>query len=798
MAAFIPALHAASDPRVFDAPPAEYALPVPDANAAPSPALRLLTVIERTGQARVRELVRVPLFFAAGEVKEPGELVVLDAAGEALEVQTEDIRRGPDGGLARCTLWFEASLPAHGRTTYHLVRRAKAPAARAGGFANERDDEILVQSEDDGFARFSVQTGALLELRSGEAQLRSRRGLAPEIELALAASGGAARTVRLPNDAASGRVRWASGPLLTKIEVEYRHAEVTARLEYRISRRGRALTITGVILPTREATTTVRKQLWLAGEIDGGWRVEALPAGLWPSLAAEQAMTFNVLVAARTGASLVVVPVAWGGASGRVTLHEDRLSLSATSGIGNGGENSPQTLHGFWSEAQLRWDLSQDPAGRRGTFLTAVQPLVAVVDDPRISATTLHAAIVDVVRATQPTDWRQLAGRADLLGEAESRDRSMRPRDWERNANSLVANARRSRAAILAKQGRIAEHDKGRTAGALDPYHVTYTHSPVLALWALGRVPEQMAEVGSAYARASQLAIGRVDPSGWPYIDCFFRAINMQMGATLAGLITPDPDVNRFYRDLATAAPIVGVAGKAQRPYAGRAAVGSEYSDLNYQAITDFWLRSAELLTGEDLQLHPLAYSRFSDAIDVRADEYHPFDAHKQRPSPLVRVNFFRLQPHTHRWLALSCAPFMLPLERPGDSVGATEAWHYTRAIKDRWRNWPNLTYYLLAGWGITEPPRPRVSLPAAPTGVRWSEERRGVRISWDKVPGAAGYHIYRAKHAAGPWHWVTSPHHLKKPGTLVRELEYRDDAGAPSDFYLVRAVSADGRYSRW
>src|SRR5690606_31037734 len=146
------------------------------------------------------------------------------------------------------------------------------------------------------------------------------------------------------------------------------------------------------------------------------------------------------------------------------------------------------------------------------------------------------------------------------LGDGGARQRTLQraPRAGEDNPESWVRGAQAAEARIT-EQGRraVKEHEKGRAAGGLDPYHITYTQSAVVGLAALDLVPEPTRAVGLAIARGSRVFSGRVDEAGSPYIDCFFRASNMQMGPMLFGLTegkrAGDEALVRFARDLATA-----------------------------------------------------------------------------------------------------------------------------------------------------------------------------------------------------------------------------------------------------
>ena len=274
----------------------------------------------------------------------------------------------------------------------------------------------------------------------------------------------------------------------------------------------------------------------------------------------------------------------------------------------------------------------------------------------------------------------------------------------------------------------------------------------------------------------------------------------MQMGAVLFGLVsgTDDPGTAAYYRDLMGSSSIRGVYGRALRPYSEKIGNTPDYSDYLYQAICDFWIRSDELLAGENLGLHPLAYSRYTDCIDVLADQFHGFDTRDADGSAgPARANFWRGQPHTHRWLGWSCSPFIRILERPGDTAGATEIVQYCRMLHGRWKNWPDLTYYVLAamlrkdGLGRYHAP----DLLPRPAGVTVDGAGEGMAVSWQQVPGAAGYRVYRGSVEGGPLRCINSPY-ASKP-RAVTDTRLNDPAGRPADHYLVTAVDSSGREGR-
>jgi hypothetical protein len=340
----------------------------------------------------------------------------------------------------------------------------------------------------------------------------------------------------------------------------------------------------------------------------------------------------------------------------------------------------------------------------------------------------------------------------------------------------------------------------------LDPYDITYNQSAAAALAVLDDVPAAVTAVNYAMAKAVRDEGGRVDPAGFPYIDCFSRTLNMQLGPVLFGLTAGkarnDTALVRFYRDLATSPPVQAVFGRGQRPYTGAPATKVDQTDFLYQAICDFWLRSSELLASENLSLHPLAYSRYNDCIDVMADIYHGVAA-RDKPGAVgqARANFYRGQAHTHRWLGWACAPYLRLLENPTEkaTVGLTEAIHHSEAMKGRWKNWPDLTYYILADLLVREglerhalPERPGM-----PRGLRVEDVGDGRRLEWAPVNNAAEYRVYRAERSGGPYQWINSIY-AESASQPTAQHEFMDHMAGKNFSYVITAVDTEGRESSW
>ncbi|MBK8478474.1 MAG: hypothetical protein IPL39_19960 [Opitutaceae bacterium] len=295
-----------------------------------------------------------------------------------------------------------------------------------------------------------------------------------------------------------------------------------------------------------------------------------------------------------------------------------------------------------------------------------------------------------------------------------------------------------------------------------------------------------------------------MNPAGFPRVDCFVSAFNMQIGplglALFGGRRTGDPALASWALDALHAPGVTGIYGHAQRPYPGE--IGRpETSDFLYESICDFHLRSLELATGEDLWLHPAVFGRYFDCVDVTADLQHrprPGGSAKSWP----RANFFRGQAHDHRWEAWSCAPFVGIFARAADrgEFGSTEAAYWLHEQSRRSQQWSELLWFAHADLlletslaGFVPPP----PVPALPQALAVRREQGVNRLRWAAVPGVAGYRIYRAARMGGPWSWLNSPY-TEPAGALVPTTDYADPGGRDGDAYLVTAVDATGRESRW
>lgn len=820
-----PGVNAQSEPapNVFSGPPSDYAADVmKDEASSATNVLRTLHVEERAGIDRNDELVRVPLFFAEAECPTLDDLAIIEDVDNRpdreMPWQADDIRLGPDGGISRVHLWFSVNLKAGEKRSYQVVRHTGDE--RKSVRPTPPPMELEATSSE---LRVSTERGPFIWNRTGE--LRSlplmgsewrfdSSGAFPRVLIKFPARGGQpAADVVLDRTSTEREVTWSGGPLFTKIRVRVSGADgVSLEQDYRIPRHGREVVVTSTFFPGDRTGGVVRENRLLQGTPGGESAAPAsiarVPAGIRYALRAEHAYVVTALSNQR--GAILAVPLVIGGSNGTWAVDKNGgVSLHGMRGLRRGGEGEKDTLNAFWTEVRLVPSKDTDPDQLWETYRQQVQPLVAVVEEPGASVNELHAALRALVREMKPVGWRQNAGRARVMGDLKRVTKILEesPTVKDQDPELLRRSARGARAKLTNDGARkLREDEKGRAYGLLDPYHITYTQSAAAALAVLDNAPPQVTAANYAMAKAVRDEGGRIDPAGFPYIDCFSRNLNMQLGPILFGLTAGkaknDTALVRFYRDLATSPPVQAVFGRGQRPYTGAPTTKADQTDYLYQAICDFWLRASELLAGENLGLHPLAYSRYTDCVDVMADVYHGVAAQdKPGAAGQARANFYRGQAHTHRWLGWSCAPYIRLLEDPAEkaSIGLTEAIHHSQAMKGRWKNWPDLTYYVLADLLVREglDRSTPVSLPPTPGDLNTNRIDASTELSWAPVNQAAEYRVYKGRQSGGPFRWLNSTY-LDAAASPTDQPRFTDNTATANATYVVLAVDAEGRESAW
>lgn len=702
--------------EVFAGPPADYESAPPHVEAGEPGVLRWIWVEERLNRPRSHAPVRIPLFLSQGECREPGDLkVVRWPSREEVPLQYDDVRRGPDGGVARLHVWLVTDLQPGESQRWALVRKEASPAAGMNGDGttspvgskprSERAAGLVVPPPK---TPVSLVTGERIRVSAGgtTAEFFSR----PESGGALASllldggpaldfpnGAGASVVTDKPGDRApQSTVTAASGPVFAKVVVVRAGSELNVTQVYRLFGDG-SLNLAQTIAAPERALPAVKTQEFLSGRLEAASapRVSPQPAGMVAGLEDfHPGYAVDVLAQPEKARAWLLVPGTIGGVAGRVRLQDGtRFTLQAPGGF-KGGQAGQSA---YWAEVTF---VPTDRQALPRAVLDAAQPLVGVVERPGLTREIAAARVLDNVREMKPVGWvNETVGRS-----LQGKDAFPRRR-WATEADLVywTTAAQRAREKVAAGRDQLREDEKGRAAGPLDPYHITYGSTALVPWLWRGTVPAPVLASIRAQLTAVRTELGRADADGSPYLDVFNRALNMQMGPTLLALSDPglDPATRDFYRRLLAAPVVKAVALRGLRPYSGQAQAKAEESDTVYQAVVDFMLRASEMATGEPLGFQPVAYGRFLDTIDVMADLYVP--AHPRSPDDaqhFARANFFRAQSHQHRWLNWGPATFIALLRAPvapGETVGVTEAWYYADQLAGRWKNWPDQSWLYLA-----------------------------------------------------------------------------------------------------
>ncbi|OAI53893.1 hypothetical protein AYO44_15650 [Planctomycetaceae bacterium SCGC AG-212-F19] len=817
---------------VFEGPPAPL---VPrlraDLPAAAGP-LRRLVVEERVGAARQQELVRVPLFFHEGECADPHALQVFAEADTnrqtPIPYQPDDIRRAEDGSVSRIHLYFAVDLTPWERQKFVVVRGENAgqklppvPVQRDAGQVTLAGDDLQVTFWTEG-----PHAGSIAAIRSALGAVSVPDNLlAPSLTLDrqgpdLAVTRHTPLSYRSPDGLAIRDLRFGAGPLFAKFMVRIgpRGLPDTAEFTYIVPRHGNLfvqtqrlfadeLVTTDVVGASANALLTGRL---LLGDAPVEQRVVRVPAGLRRLTRATTEHLHPALVNPRARLSLLAIPYVQRGVQGIELTPDGSVSI-----LGNGEwQRTPgagsEDLRSFWG--QVRFVFSQATTEDELWEVSRVhmQPLTAVVDEPGVATDDLHLRLKELMKqfpATHSRSWMQEAGRLYTLGDQAGLAKLLASEGGRAGPDTLaywLDGARKARAEVT-KDGTLPlrEDDKGRASGPLDPWNVTHAATPMIALAALGQPSAPLDRLARAMGQAQRLFNGRVDPQGFPYIDCFHRALNMQTGPIAAGLHgarkAGDADLLQFYRDCARSAGELAIHGRGERSSPAAGDPGA--SDFLYGTTSDYFLRVAELVAGEDLWIHPAVYGRYFDCVDVTADLCHRTVAPSARTPSWYRANFFRGQGNDRRLETWSAGPFLGLLARAGEggSVGLTEACYFARHVSGQRLNWIDITTFFHADIALREGlPRYRSqSAPPLPAGIQVTRREAETTVRWQPVadPALLGYRIYRAEHVGGPWTLLNSPY-TEPPGRLVTETEYRDTAGR--QVYYVTAVDTSRRESRW
>ena len=815
----------ATDPKpVFEAAPAWPAPYTPRLKPASDTAgvLRVLTVEERVGEPRSEELVRVPLFLHEDEPADPADWALYAEADTArrapLVFQVDDVRRDDQGRLTRCHLYFTTTLNAWQRQRFVLVRRTgdqPSPATVPALTCRRAGDRVTLSGSDLAvdFLVAGPRAGAIAGLRPLGRTLDLADGwIAPELTLVRQTADCAVlrRTelsYRSADDLEVRDLRWGSGPLFAKLTVRVgpRGVDDSAEFTYRIPARGAVIIQSERLAPEGDITADVvgaTDHRLLAGRLrlgNGKPETTQVPAGLRLLTRSTRGQNLDALVDRKAGLALLPVPYVQTGAGPVSVSLDGTVALGGPGSFRRNGDGNSGTLRAFWGEVRFAFAPATDPESLWHLARRQFQPLVAIVDEPDLGPADCRAAMPAIAQRFLEIKywgraWTQDAALLWLQRKQPAFEKLLERRPGAGEADPL---AMLPKWAISDPPGPRDPKDQGR----IDPYHLAYGSSTIPLYHLIAPSPRLPAHA-KAIGLASRRAFGRVNQAGFPYIDSFATAFNMQLGPLGLGLFggrgADDPALAGWALDALHAPAITGLYGHGQRAYAGEIDRPAA-SDFLYQNISDFHGRAIELATGEDLWLHPAALGRYFDAVDVTADLQH-------RPVAATgafwsRANLFRGQAHDHRWEGWSCAPFTGMFAHRADRgmVGSTEAAYWLAEQGTRKQNWAELLWFthaalLLGQLDKLPPPHPA---PALPAHLRTRRESGANHLVWDAVPDVAGYRIYRAEKMGGPWTWLNSPYR-ETPGALVAETAFDDADGAAGSVYLVTAVDSAGRESRW
>ncbi len=175
------------DPAVFQGPPAAMTPDIFGDRPRKDRVLRVLTVQERMGVARRNELVRVPLFFHAGECADPDALLIVPAGGKKpVPYQADDVRRDAAGKVARMHAYFYVELAPWEQKQFDLLPGRNPGAAlpplplrEAPGKVTLAGDDIQVT-----FHTAGKLAGAIAGIETGVGKVAvPEQNLAPETKL---------------------------------------------------------------------------------------------------------------------------------------------------------------------------------------------------------------------------------------------------------------------------------------------------------------------------------------------------------------------------------------------------------------------------------------------------------------------------------------------------------------------------------------------------------------------------------------------------------------------------------------
>jgi hypothetical protein len=775
------------DPKLFEGAPATMAPDIFGDRQRKDGVLRVLTIDERVGYARKRELVRVPLFFHAGECADPNALnIVPMGGGQPVAYQADDIRRDATGKVARMHVYFYVDLPAWGRKQFNVLP-GKNPAAREAALPiTEKDGKVTLAGE-----RIKVTfhskgplagTISAIETPEGKVAIPDQN-LGPETivfrqnkELARTGSNEISYLTK-PDAIDIKELRWASGSVFSKLILKLAPKAAPddiAEYQFVVPKYGSQLIATQLFYPAqKDSSDTVGAKgnailagKFFLGDASTDQEVVSVPAGLQKELRSVFKVANNAIVNSKAGFSLLMIPYVQAGAAGIKVEPDGKVAFRGSPSFSRAKGSNSDTLRVFWGQVRFIFSKATTLEELWALGCQSFQPLTAVVDEP----------------------WAVRQDFADLAKQARSK---YRIKGWNPSFEAKLALGYISKGTagldeiiesakvpdlrqVLPTQEAIDKAAKagGKGAHNVDPYEFTYSLSGLVPFSAFVIPSEKLDQIVEVRGLASRLANGQVSKFGWPYIRSFANAGNMHQGTYLCGLWggekTGDRDFVQWCRDAATGQAYRAVYGHGQRPYSINENGGGP-SDQLYMSVTDMWLRAMELTCNEDMGIHPSVYGRYFDCIDVNSDIYQRKITETGSEPSWWRAMMFRGQAHDHRWELFTCDPFVGMLGKASDQgkVGLTEACYYMQGKMNMATYWNSVmtdmffpVILLTKGLVSYRPP----VLPPLPGNVKTEVSGGKNVVTWDAVPEVAGYRIYRAKAMGGPWIWVNSPYAKMPP----------------------------------
>ena len=864
------------DPAIFDSAPAAMTPDIFGDKQKTTGVIRVLHVEERMGFARNNELVRVPLFFHKGECADPNGLKITPAGGGApMPYQADDIRRDADGQVARMHVYFVVSLAPWERRAYEVSPGQNPGAALPALPIVQAGDVVTLGGNDLKLAFFSKgdRAGAIAGLDSSLGKLHLADGyMGPSINLIR--QGKDLKVLREnlltyadPTKLDIKELTWGSGPLFAKLRVKLAPKGLTdiAEYTYLVPKFGTEFVQMERLYPQEKdspETVGATANALLAARVDlgdaAGDRIVSVPAGLRPSLTGVFKYSNDALVNDAEKLSLFMVPYVQQGARGITKDAAGQLNFNGSLDFQTRAGSNSGTLRVFWDQARFVLSRNTEVANLEQLSNKSFQNLTAVVDEPWATPQDLDK----FARQLNESFWQiKYWGRSleanlvmNYLSGKEDAVTKMLDKNPDRGLDL--------RPLIPSQEEIDAAFKKGQGAGQLDPYGFTYSKSALALISAYLFPNDRLDKQIAVMAQASRLVNGRVTSGGWPHVRSFANAANMHQGtymmAIYGGNKTGDHDLAQWARDASQSQNLLATYGHGQRPYSINTGSGDQ-SDQLYISITDFWLRASELLNNEDFSIHPSVFGRYSEDVDVNADIYQRKITPEGSEPAWYRATMFRGQSHDHRWGGFGADPFLRVLDNApdGGTVGITEACYYMQRNVGKPVSWNILmtdVFFpdIMANKGLAgyKPP----VRPGLPTQLQVKFGTGGNVLSWTAPGGAdavAGYRIYRADNAGGPWIWLNSPYKdwpafkapsaadftaakdaaiaddtakataqnvdLKKlkdktavwskmpevqvaplPDTLVKATIYTDPAGKVDSVYFVTAQDKAGRESRW